>query len=165
MSPLHKPVIIDNDVISTLFLAGALKEVLSVWPIDSFYLTARVKDEARRWKTRGQELVNILEELEKKGVITIISIDDTSEEEITAYTRLRIGKKLGEGESASIAIANNRGFNIATDDGGARDACKELYPSIKAIGSGTLLNLAVKDGLIRRNEASQIRKAMDQLFL
>lgn len=164
MSRIHKPVIIDNDVASTLFLVGALERVLSVWPRGSFYLAARVKEEARQWKSRGQELLGILDQLEKQGIITVTSIDETSEEEISSYAVLLIGKKLGMGESASIAIANNRGFNIATDDSAARIACHELYPSIETIGSGTLLNWAVRDGLIPKSEADKIRQALDQYF-
>ncbi len=164
MSPLFKPLVLDNDVISTFFLVGVLKRVLSIWPRGSFYVPARVVSEAREWTSRGQELISILEELESKGIITIISLDEDSEEEITAYAKLRLEKRLGEGESASIAMAYNRGFNAATDDGEARKACKELYPNVKTIGSGTLLNWAEKDGIIDRSEAVKIRESLDQFF-
>jgi len=164
MSPLFKPLVIDNDVISTFFLAGVLKQVLSIWPSGSFYVPARVKSEAREWKSRGQELIAILEKLENKGIIIITSLDEDSEEEITAYAKLRLEKHLGEGESASIAIAYNRGFNAITDDGEAREACKELCPNVKTIGSGTLVNWAEKDGIIGASEAVQIRESLDQFF-
>lgn len=165
MSPLRRPVIIDNDVISKLFQAGVLKRVLSVWPRGSFYVPERVKEEASQWPTRGAELVTILEELEKKGIVTITSIDDTSEEEIAVYTVLRLGKRLGKGESASIAIAYSRGLDVATDDGNAREACKEMYPDIKIIGSGTIINWVVRDGLISADEANQMRKSVAQYFI
>lgn len=157
MSPLSKPVIIDNDVISRLFSAGALPRALEVWPRGTFYITIRVLDEARQWKSKGKELVTILKELERKGIIRFTDIDDRSEDEISAYAVLLLTNKLGRGESASIAIAQNRNFDIA-DDSNARGACRRLYPSVSILGTGNLLNLAVRDGLITQREANSIRE-------
>ena len=153
MSPLYKPVILDNDVICVLFLTGALERLLSVWPHRSFFVTDQVRTEANLWKSHGEEL------------ISTITIDESSEEEISAYATLCLAKKIGMGESASIAIAQNRGYDVATNDGDAREQSRELYPSVKTIGSGSLLNWAIADGLIPEAEGIQLRKAMDQYFL
>jgi len=157
MSPLKKPVVLDNDVISRLYSAGALRRALEVWPKLSFRVTERVIEEARQWRTQGEILVALLKELEAKGILAFVSIDESSEEEIWAYARLQLEKKLGRGESASIAIACHRGFDIATDDSVAADTCKDMYSSISIFGTGALLNMAVQDGLMTQNEVNAIQ--------
>ena len=157
MPPLKKPVVLDNDVISRLYSAGALRRALEVWPKLSFRVTERVIEEAGQWRTHGEILVALLKELESKGILAFVSIDESSEEEIWAYARLLLEKKLGRGESASIAIACHRGFDIATDDSVAADTCKAMCPSISIFGTGALLNMAVQDGLMTQNEVNAIQ--------
>ena len=128
MSPLKKPIVLDNDVISRLYSAGALRRALKVWPKLSFRVTERVIEEAGQWRTQGQRLVALLKELEAEEALMFTSIDETSEEEIWTYARLQLEKKLGRGESASIAIACHREFDIATDDSVAADTCKAVRP-------------------------------------
>ena len=165
MSPIHKPIILDNDVVCVLFLAGALERLLSIWPHGSFLITERVREEANVWPNRGKELIALIDKLETQGVITTITIDDSSEDEIIAYSILCLGKRIGMGESASIAIAQNRGYDVATNDGDAREYCHELFPSVNTIGSGTILNWAVADSLIPEDEGLTIREKMDELFI
>ena len=157
MSPLKKPVVLDNDVISRLYSAGALRRALEVWPKLSFRVTEQVIEEAGQWRTHGEILVALLKELEAKGILAFVSIDESSEEEIWAYARLQLERKLGRGESASIALACHRGFDIATDDSVAADTCKAMYSSISIFGTGTLLKMAVKDGLMTQNEVNAIQ--------
>lgn len=157
MSPFKKVVILDNDVISRLYSARALREALKIWPKRSFCVTQQVIDEASRWAAKGHELVTILKELEAKGIVVFVTIDESSDEEMSAYAILRLGKRLGSGESASIAIACHRGFDLATDDGIAREVCAELYPSVSTIGTGDLLNMAVRDGILTQSETNSIQ--------
>jgi len=157
MSPLKKPVVLDNDVISRLYSAGALRRALEVWPKLSFRVTERVIEEAGQWRTQGEILVALLKELESKGILAFVSIDESSEEEIWAYARLQLERKLGRGESASIAIACHRGFDIATDDSVAADTCKTVNPSVSIFGTGALLKMAVKDGLMTQSEVNAIQ--------
>ena len=164
MSPIHKPIILDNDVVCILFLANVLERLLSIWPQGSFFITERVRTEANEWPSRGKELIALIDKLETQGVITTTTIDDSSEDEIIAYSILCLSKRIGMGESASIAIAQNRGYDVATNDGDAREYCRELFPSVKTIGSGTILNWAISDGLIPEDEGTMIREAMDEFF-
>jgi predicted nucleic acid-binding protein len=157
MSPLKKPVVLDNDVISRLYSADALRRALEVWPKSSLRVTEQVIEEAGQWRTRGQKLVALLKGLEAEGTLVFISIDESSEEEIWAYARLLLEKKLGRGESASIAIACHRGFDIATDDSVAADTCKVMNPSLSIFGTGALLNMAVQDGLMTQDEVNAIQ--------
>jgi len=157
MSPFKKPVVLDNDVISRLYSAGALRRALEIWPKSSFHVTEQVIKEAREWRSEGQSLVALLKALEAEETLVFVSIDESSEEEIWAYARLQLEKKLGRGESASIAIACHRGFDIATDDSVAADTCKAMNPSVSILGTGALLNMAVQDGLMTQNEVNAIQ--------
>jgi len=157
MSPLKKPLVLDNDVVSRLYSAGALRRALEVWPKSSFRVTERVVKEAWRWRSEGQRLVALLKDLEAAEIIVVISIDESSEEEIWAYARLQLEKKLGRGESASIAIACHRGFDVATDDSVAADRCKAMNPSVSIFGTGALLNMAVQEDLMTQGEVNAIQ--------
>ncbi len=157
MAPLKKPHVLDNDVVSRLNSAGALRRALEVWPKSSFRVTERVVKEAWRWRSEGQRLVALLKDLEAAEIIAVISIDESSEEEIWAYARLQLEKKLGRGESASIAIACHRGFDIATDDSDAADRCKAMNPSVSIFGTGALLNMAVQEDLMTQGEVNAIQ--------
>ncbi|MBM3173302.1 MAG: hypothetical protein FJZ85_06315 [Chloroflexi bacterium] len=157
MSPFIKPVILDNDVISRLYSVRALRRALEIWPKPTFYITEQVQDEAGRWPTKGRELVNLFQNLIADGILRALSIDESSEDEIWTYAKLQLEYKLGRGESASIAIAHHRSFDIATDDEVARDICKSICPSVSTFGTGDLLNMAVQDGLITRSEADSIQ--------
>ena len=157
MPPLKKPVVLDNDVVSRLYSASALRRALEVWPKLSFRVTERVIEEAGQWRTQGQALLALLRELEAEKTLLVTCIDETSEEEIWTYARLQLEKKLGRGESASIAIACHRGFDIATDDSVATDICKTMNPSVAIFGTGALLNMAVQEGLMTRNEVNAIQ--------
>lgn len=127
MSPFKKPVILDNDIISRLYSAGALRRALEIWPKHTFYVTRQVIGEARKWPAKGADLSALLKELLANETLGLTSINDSSEEEIWAYAELLLQNKLGRGESASIAIAHHRGFDIATDDEIAQDICKAFY--------------------------------------
>jgi hypothetical protein len=157
MSPLKKPVVLDNDVISRLYSAGALRRALEVWPKSSFRVTEQVIDEARQWRAEGQRLVSLLETLEAEEILESVSIDESSEEEIWVYARLLLEKKLGRGECALIAIACHRGFDIATDDSVAAGTCKAMNSSVSILGTGALLNMAVQGSLVAQNEVNAIQ--------
>ena len=157
MSPLRKPVVLDNDVVSRLYSAGALRRALQVWPKSSFRVTEHVIEEARRWRTEGQRLVTLLTELETEGILMFVSIDEFSDEEIWTYARLLLANRLGRGESASIAIACHREFDVATDDSVAADICRAMNPFVSILGTGALLNMAVQDGLMTQDEVNAIQ--------
>jgi len=157
MSPLKRPVVLDNDVVSRLYSVGVLRRALQVWPKSSFRVTEQVVEEARRWRTEGQRLASLLKKLEAEGILMFISIDESSEEEIRAYARLLLENRLGRGESASIAIACHRVFDIATDDSVAADTCKAMNPFVSILGTGDLLNMAVQDGLMTQDEVNTIQ--------
>jgi hypothetical protein len=159
MSPFMRPVIIDNDVISRLYSAGVLRKVLELWSRPTFYVVEQVL-EGKRWPAEGHKLGYLLDKLIEEGIIIRISIDDVSEEEINIYAQLALQGKFGRGESASIAIACNRGYDLASDDGMAKDECRKISKSVSTFTTRRILEMAVSDGLLNQSETDLIRSKM-----
>jgi len=111
MSPLKRPVVLDNDVVSRLYSAGVLHRALQVRPKSNFRVTEQVAEEANQWRTEGQRLAKLLRELEAAGILMFVSVDESSEVEIWTYAGLLLENRLGREESASIALACHRGFD------------------------------------------------------
>ena len=65
---------------------------------------------------------------------------------------------LGTGESESIAIAENRKYIVATDDGLATERCKALFTSVEVITTGDILKMAKSDGLLKESEINHMWK-------
>lgn len=111
MSPLKRPVMLDNDVVTRLYSAGVLHRSLQVRLKSNFRVTEQVAEEARQWRTEGQRLAKLLRELEAAGILMFVSVDESSEVEIWTYAGLLLENRLGREESVSIALACHRGFD------------------------------------------------------
>jgi len=161
MSPFSKPVILDNCCISNFQTAGVLKLILSLWLPGIFKIPQRVLNEAGDWKEHGKEVMQTINELRDAKIIEIVNIEEDSEEEINAYIKLRLSAPvLGEGESESMAIAYNRDYIVATDDGIATEFCQILFPSINIITTAQILNMGKTDGLITKSQVDHIWTAI-----
>lgn len=158
MSPFQRSVIIDNDVISRLYRAGALRKVFALWRAGTFYVVQHVIEEGRRWPVEGYRLGLVLDDLTNARIFTIVAIDDTSEKEIEIYAQMVLLGKFGKGESESIAIACHRGYDLASDDGAAKDECRRISSAVSTFTTRRILEMAVNDGLLTQNEADSIRR-------
>lgn len=158
MLPLAKPVIIDNDVISRLYRAGVLDQILRLWPKGTFRVSEQVVEEAWAWPSEGKKLGSLIEKLESDGVLAVVSVD--SEGDVLVYAQLRLKGQLGKGESASIAIAFKQGWVVATDDGVARESCSNMDPVVPFIGTGNIVNQAVRNGRLSPAEGRRIQTKM-----
>jgi predicted nucleic acid-binding protein len=93
------------------------------------------------------------------GILTQESICDTAELELFAT----LTSSLGKGESACLAIAQNRGWLVASDEGGAfrREATARL-------GAGRILNtaglflMAIRAGVISVEQADEAKAVLEQ---
>ena len=86
MSPLKRPVMLDNDVVTRLYSAGVLHRSLQVRLKSNFRVTEQVAEEAKQWRTEGQRLAKLLRELEAAGILIFVSVDESSEVEIWVYS-------------------------------------------------------------------------------
>ena len=157
MSPFKKPLIIDNDCISNFQLAHVLEKVLKFWPSGNIKIPQRVLSEARAWRQHGVEVCEIIEMLNASGNVELMTIDDNSEEETSAYLELRLKQPgLGAGESESIAIAKCRNYIVASDDGVATTKSKQLFPDVIIVTTADVLKMAQKDGFLKYTEIDLI---------
>ena len=157
MSPFKKPVIIDTDCISNLFSTGQLERFLKFWICGQFLVPDRVFNELHKWPAHGVEVCRIIHRLAEAGQVSIISIDENSEAETSAYLELRMRHPvLGQGESEVIAIARARNYIVATNDTVARARCKEVFPDIEVINTLGIIRMAKDDGLISLGEVDAI---------
>jgi predicted nucleic acid-binding protein len=154
VSPLPSGVVLDNTMISTLYLAGALSRVLGLWP-GQWVVPLQVRDEAGAWKLHGAEVVTVLNDLQARGVIDYATPDPGPEGALFA----QLQRTRGQGESAAIAIAYRRGFAVATDDRQARVSCQGLAPPVRVLATEALLKVAVDDSPLTPAEAQPIWRA------
>lgn len=88
-----------------------------------------------------------------------VGFQDT--EEITAFAAL--ASFLGKGESACLALAQRRGWWVASDEGGAfhREAQQRLGPG-RLINTPGLLLFAIRTGVLTVEEADQAKAVLEQ---
>lgn len=93
------------------------------------------------------------------GILTQESITTTAElEKFAAFT-----SSLGKGESACLAMAEHRGWMIASDEGGAflRDANEKLGAG-RLINTPGLLLMAIRAGVITVEQADQAKAVLER---
>jgi predicted nucleic acid-binding protein len=151
LSPLASRVVLDNTVISSLYIAGALSRVLELWK-GNWIVPLQVRDEAAAWKMHGGSAASLLNNLQSGGVINYASPEPGPE----AALFVQLTRTRGQGESAAIAIAYCRRATVATDDRQARRSCQMLSPPVPTFATEELLTLAVVDGLFTANDAQSI---------
>lgn len=143
-------VVLDTDVISNFQTAGELERLLSV-STGRFAVAGEAIREIEQWPGEGQKARAILDHAVDSGMLVGVHLERS---EFDSYVRLR--KRLGSGEAASIAIAAHRGYAVATDDRVARRLCRKQNPPVKVYMTEDLLESAVADGHLSRDEARQI---------
>jgi predicted nucleic acid-binding protein len=151
LSPLRSEIVLDNTVISSLYVAGALTQILEV-RAGRWVVPLQVRDEAAAWHARGTGVLFHLNSLDARGVVVFVSPAPGPEGALfAALTRTR-----GRGESAAIAIAHSRGLVVATDDRQARRSCAGLNPPVPTLSTEGLLSRIVIEGLIAETTARAI---------
>ncbi|MHB1319572.1 MAG: hypothetical protein ACYCYF_13230, partial [Anaerolineae bacterium] len=73
----------------------------------------------------------------------------------------RLSRTFGQGESATIAIADRMGLSAALDDRAAQRACDRLNPPVMWLATEEILSIAVREGLMSRVQAEAIWLATD----
>ncbi len=144
-------IVLDNSVISALHEAECLSRVLKFWP-GRWIVPLRVRDEAAAWKVKGAGTVSILDSMARDSVVEVSSVEPLTEG--PAFVDLQ--RTLGQGESATIAIAFHRKLWVAIDDRRARRECDELSPKVPWIATEGLLGLAVTGGFLTRSQAELV---------
>jgi predicted nucleic acid-binding protein len=112
-------------------------------------------------------VVEILDEEQSRALQAAIDANHISlkpiesTEELTTFTELV--SFLGEGDSACLALAQQRGWWVASDEGGAfrREAQQRLGPG-RLINTPGLLLSAIRAGVLTVEEADQVKAVLEQ---
>lgn len=122
--------------------------------------------ELRERSGRALPHFEALPELASRGDLEIL---DLVGEELTIFAQLRDAKfvskfslvaGLGRGEAAALAIAVNRGYDLATDDQDAINVATGLAPDVQTRRIRALLIQAADLRLVSRDEARELHAAM-----
>lgn len=151
VSPANLAYVLDNSVISALHQAGALERVLAFWP-GKWLVPEGVREEARRWRSEGERVVRVLDDLCERGFVTYVRVDPLTEGPLLP----RLSRTLGKGEAVAIAIAHGRRLGVALDDRAARQACQRLAPPLSWIATEEILLCAVREGYLTAAEAGGV---------
>src|SRR5215208_1502398 len=103
MSAPSDRIVLDNSLISTFPDARVLSRVLELWP-GRWLIPLQVEGEASAWPAHGPAVRAILEHLRAQGVVEITAVEPRVEGPLFVH----LTRRLGQGESAVIAIAANR---------------------------------------------------------
>lgn len=150
-SPASLAYVLDNSVLSALHQAGALDQMLAFWP-GKWLIPEEVREEAQQWKSEGERVIRVLNDLCERGVAAYVRIDPITEGSLLP----RLSRTLGQGEAVAIAIAHARRLGAALDDRAARHACQRLVPPVPWIATEEILLCAVREGYLAAAEAGEI---------
>lgn len=133
-------VIADSSVLIN-FLAIDRMDLIGSHPSE-FLVTNHVADEITYVQPERYER---FQEALAAGVVQQIEVNDATEIEIFGELS---GQHLGPGESSAIAVALNRGFEIAIDDTKAIRAALERNPDIAVLRTQDLILDCIRLGIL-----------------
>ena len=150
---------LDKDIVhSEMAISIQIQNIRSADP-------KRSREERERAEMFAERLSNI-HDCCRSGRISVV---DMSRRERSIYSRLSSGDNiggydiafpLGDGEAASIAIAVERGWTLATDDNDALKALRKLRPDHPSLRIRRILIDAADLGFITPAEANNIHAEM-----
>lgn len=148
--PQHGIVIADSSVLIN-FLAVDRMDLIAAHP-HTFLVTNHVSREIK-WEVHEDRYHRYQEAL-KAGVLEEIEVNDAVEVEMFGQLS---GKRLGPGECSAIAVAINRGYELAIDDAKAIRAAKEINPKLIVLKTQDLMLDCIRRELIDIAEADSIK--------
>lgn len=91
------------------------------------------------------------------GLFQVVSVTDVNELASIADLRRVTKARLGFGECSAIAVAVQRGFHIAVDDGAAIKQIRKLYPLLTVQNTQDLMLLLIRAGILPVEDADSIK--------
>ena len=117
-----------------------------------FAVTSHVSDEiADQYLEQRQRFDSAL----SNGTLTELIVDEPHE--LSMFAFLTHSGRLGVGECSAIAVAINRGFELALDDRRARHDALTCDETLSIIGTPDLMVLDIKEQLISVSECDGIK--------
>jgi predicted nucleic acid-binding protein len=150
--PAIRVVLVDASVLINLLHIGRLG-LLAELRGHEFAVINHVRDEIRAEAQRAA-----LYEAVAAGALRAMSIEEPSV--IRAFAELTA--RMGRGEAACLALAQSRGWWIASDEKGRfRREARERLGEDRVIGTAELLMLAIRAGVISIEQADDDRRVLE----
>lgn len=138
----HKCIILDACCIMNLYASGKMEEIISsiaetiavavyVMKVEAL----SVYRESKKLSADDREVID-LQPLIDKGLLFVADLE--SDEEMLAFIEFS-AKRLDDGEAATMAIASNRNWAVATDDRSAQRIFHEEHDQIQLISTPELI--------------------------
>lgn len=146
-------VVTDANILINLIHIGSLSILGSLAQFDFV-----VPDEVVAEILDGEQS-RALQEAIDAGHLARVGFQDT--EELTAFAAL--ASFLGKGESACLALAHQRGWWVASDEGGAfRREAQQRLGAGRLVNTPGLLLSAIRAGVLTVDDADQAKTVLEQ---
>lgn len=151
--PPSRTVVLDSSVLINLIHVRAL-DLLGAFTLEKFVVLPEVEAEISL-----PEQAEALDRACRRGIIQRTTFSGMEEIEIYA----ELAQTLGKGEAASLAVAQIRGWIVASDERG-----RFLRLGMERVGTKRLLNtpgifiLAIREGLLTIEEAEHYKRLLEK---
>jgi predicted nucleic acid-binding protein len=143
----------DTCIAINLLRVGRL-DILGALPDYSFHMPAEVIAEIE-----DPDQQQIIREAVRQGWIREAKLEDPAELQTFALANAQLGR----GESACIALAETRGWILATDDSkGAKWKKVISAPGIQLLNTPGIILLAIRKGVLTVQQADEIKDALEK---
>lgn len=155
LSEHQSPVVLDSSVVVNLNATGAASQLLSLMPME-VHVPYPVLRELERGGARGHQDATLLTGLAESKLVQIVELPEAA---TSTYLRLMSGSSrnsLGDGEAATIALANAANVSAVIDEKKARRIGREQFPQLLIASTVDLLAIPEIVGSLKEAELSGV---------
>ncbi|MEA5574455.1 nuclease [Calothrix sp. UHCC 0171] len=164
--PEASPIIFDNTVLSNFALAEVFDVLQRLYPCRAFVgkavqreIQAGINSASTSASSKNRTKLEQINQALDDGWLRSPSDEvNPNDDAVELRLNLEYSQRFGAGESEAMAIARNRGWVFASDDGAARKFAKEQ--SISITGTLGILVKAVKNKILCLSLADAIHRQM-----
>lgn len=153
-------IVLDASVIINLLATGHANTILQALAVP-LYVTDYVVREIEQGAVNGRPEPALLAELISKQVLVVKELTGTALENFFGMVSGHTSSSLGDGEAATLALADRNGFSAAIDEKKATRIAEERFEALKLITTVDILaSLPVQDSLGREALSTAILQAL-----
>ncbi|HBO3398858.1 hypothetical protein [Pseudomonas aeruginosa] len=153
-------IVLDASVIINLLATGHANTILQALAVP-LYVTDYVVREIEQGAVNGRPEPALLAELISKQVLVVKELTGTALENFFGMVSGRTSSSLGDGEAATLAIADRNGFSAAIDEKKATRIAEERFKTLQLVTTVDILaSPPVQDSLGREALSTAILQAL-----
>jgi predicted nucleic acid-binding protein len=153
-------IVLDASVIINLLATGHANTILQALAVP-LYVTDYVVREIEQGAVNGRPEPALLADLISKQVLVVKELTGTALENFFGMVSGRTSSSLGDGEAATLAIADRNGFSAAIDEKKATRIAEERFKALQLVTTVDILaSSPVQDSLGREALSTAILQAL-----